>query len=95
MKELQQSGDVLPVEELIAHASTVLSRLKKAQRPFFITQNGKPAAVLLSPQDFDHLSEQAHFVEVIDEGAVKSETDPFDENEITRQFERALNRLKD
>lgn len=34
-----------------------------------ITQNGKPAAVLLSPEEFDRLSYHARFVAVVTDGA--------------------------
>jgi hypothetical protein len=33
-----------------------------------ITQNGKPAAVLLTPEEFDQLNEQARFVRVVQGG---------------------------
>jgi PHD/YefM family antitoxin component YafN of YafNO toxin-antitoxin module len=36
--------------------------------PVVITQNGKAAAVLFSPADFDELSEQARFAEAVQKG---------------------------
>ena len=33
-----------------------------------VTQNGRPAAVLLSPKAFDELTERARFVAAVEEG---------------------------
>lgn len=33
-----------------------------------VTQNGKAAAVLLAPEEFDHLTAQTHFVAAVQEG---------------------------
>lgn len=68
MKELQISEDILPVGEFKTHASRVIRRLQETKRPFVITQNGKPAAVLLTPAEFDRLNEHARFLEALDEG---------------------------
>ena len=68
MKRIQISEDILPVGEFKTHASRVIRRLQKTKRPFVITQNGKPAAVLLTPDAFDRLSEHARFLEAVDEG---------------------------
>ncbi len=72
MKELHVSEDILPVGEFKTHASRIIRRLKETQRPFVITQNGKPAAVLLTPDAFDRLSEHARFLEAVDEGVADS-----------------------
>ena len=66
MKDLQMSEDILPVGEFKTHASRVIRRLQATKRPFVITQNGKPAAVLLTPAEFDRLNEHARFLEAID-----------------------------
>ena len=36
--------------------------------PLSVTQNGKAAAVLISPSDFDLLTEQARFVDAVQKG---------------------------
>jgi prevent-host-death family protein len=68
MKNLHVSEDILPVGEFKTHASQVIRRLQATKRPFVITQNGRPAAVLITPAEFDRLSEHAHFLEAVDEG---------------------------
>ena len=63
MKFVQISQDILPMGEFKTHASRVLRRLRAAQRPIVITLNGKPAAVLITPEEFDRLYERERFVE--------------------------------
>ena len=46
----------------------MLNEIQRSHRPLVITQNGKAAAVLISPADFDHLTEQARFVEAVQKG---------------------------
>lgn len=40
-----------------------------AHQPLVITQNGKAAGVLLSPGEFDRLTERARFVSAVNEGS--------------------------
>ncbi len=56
------SQDILPLGEFKTHASRVLRRLREARRPIVITQNGRPAGVLISPEEFDRLVEHDRFV---------------------------------
>ena len=48
----------------------MLHEIQSSRRPLVITQNGKAAAVLISPSDFDLLTEQARFVEAVQKGLV-------------------------
>ena len=73
MKFVQVSKDILPVGELKTHTSRVLRRLRAEQRPIVITLNGKPAAVLITPEEFDRLYERERFVEAINKGLADSE----------------------
>ena len=68
MKSIYVSEDILPLGEFKSHASAVLRNLHKEKRPFIITQNGKPAAVLLTPEEFDRLSERDSFISAVKEG---------------------------
>ena len=54
--------------EFKTHASRLLKGVKQSGRPLIVTQNGKPAAVLLSPEEFDRLTTQARFVAAVQEG---------------------------
>lgn len=68
LKILQVAEDIVPIAELKAHLSEVVRDLRGRGRPLVITQNGKPAAVLLSPEDFDQLTYQSRLVASVNEG---------------------------
>jgi prevent-host-death family protein len=65
---LQVSEDILPIGELKARLSEKIRELRSRGRPFVVTQNGKAAAVLLAPEEFDRLTTQARFVSAVHEG---------------------------
>ncbi len=73
MKVVQVSQDILPIGELKTHTSRVRRRLRAAQRPIVITMNGKPAAVLITPEEFDRLYERERFVEAMGKGLADAE----------------------
>lgn len=60
--------DIVPIAELKAHLSEVVRGLPARRRPVVVTQNGKPAAVILSPAEYDRLSHHARFVAAVEEG---------------------------
>ena len=68
MNAISVERNILPLGEFKAHASQILRQLKGDQRPVVITQHGKPAGVLISPQDFDRLTERERFIAAIAEG---------------------------
>ena len=73
MKPLHISEDILPIADFKARASEVVRRLREHRRPVVITQSGKPAAVLLSPEEFDRLTYRARFLEAMGEGLADAE----------------------
>ncbi|MDO9048434.1 MAG: type II toxin-antitoxin system Phd/YefM family antitoxin [Methylobacter sp.] len=68
MSTLQVSEDILPLGHFKSHAADVLRTLNRVHRPIVITQNGKPTGVLLSPEEFDRLQEQASFLTAVRQG---------------------------
>jgi prevent-host-death family protein len=67
------SEDVLPVGEFKANLAQTLQKLRESDRPIVITQNGKPAAVMVSPREFDRLLERERFIEAIRGGLSDAE----------------------
>lgn len=57
MKSLKISQDVVTLAEFKNQAATLLERINNSSQPLLITQNGKPAGVLLSPAEFDRIQE--------------------------------------
>ncbi|MEL6338555.1 MAG: type II toxin-antitoxin system Phd/YefM family antitoxin [Myxococcota bacterium] len=68
MAKLRVSEDIVPVSDFKARASEWLRRIASSGHPLVITQNGKPAGVLLSPAAFDELAERQQFIAAVQEG---------------------------
>ena len=65
---LSIAEDIVPIEEFKTHAAQVFRLLRENGRALVITQNGKPAAVLITPEEFDHLREHHRFLAALREG---------------------------
>ena len=76
MKALKISKDVVTLAEFKSQAATLLERIGTSSQPLLITQNGKPAAVLLSPAEFDRILEQesSRFVTAVNRGLQDADT---------------------
>ena len=68
MKPLNISQDIISLSDFKSKASKMLHNVQTSHRPLVITQNGKAAGVLISPSDFDLLTEQANFVDAVNRG---------------------------
>ena len=68
MKPINISQDIVSLSDFKNKASRMLHEVQSSHRPLVITQNGKAAAVLISPSDFDLLTEQARFVDAVQRG---------------------------
>ncbi|MGH9323241.1 MAG: type II toxin-antitoxin system Phd/YefM family antitoxin [Vicinamibacteria bacterium] len=73
MKQVQISEDIVPLSEFKSQASKVMRKLKQSQRPVIITQNGKPAAVLITPDEFDRHRERERFMSAVRAGIVDAD----------------------
>ncbi len=68
MKPINISENIVSLSDFKNKASRMLHEIQSSHRPFVITQNGKAAAVLISPSDFDFLTEQARFIDAVQRG---------------------------
>ncbi len=70
MKALKISQDVVTLAEFKNQAPTLLERIGQSSQPLVITQNGKPAAVMLSPAEYDRIQEfqSSQFVASVNRG---------------------------
>jgi prevent-host-death family protein len=59
MKPVQVAKDIVPLAEFKAQSATWLERVRASGQPVIITQNGKPAAVMISPEEFDRFQHQS------------------------------------
>ncbi len=68
MKNFQVSEDIVSLSDFKNHASRMLNQMQHSHRPIIITQNGRPAGVLISPAEFDLLSERSRFIQAVQSG---------------------------
>lgn len=72
-KALHVSQDILPIGDFKTQAGRVLRRLREDGRSVVITQHGRPAGVLVSPEEYDRLREHDRFLEAVHEGFADAE----------------------
>ncbi|MFI5301190.1 MAG: type II toxin-antitoxin system Phd/YefM family antitoxin [Polyangiales bacterium] len=68
MRAVRVSEDIVPVSDFKAQAAEWLKRIADTGQSLVITQNGKAAGVLMSPAEFDRLTERARFLTAVDAG---------------------------
>lgn len=73
MKAISVSSDIIPVGEFKAGLAKYLKEIKSKRNSLIITQNGKPAGVLISPSEFDEMRETKLFIDSISRGLSNSE----------------------
>ncbi len=74
VKEVQVSDGIVPLGEFKAQAARLLKRIGESGQPMVITQNGRPAGVLLSPREYDRMQERQRFLESIAAGLADAES---------------------
>jgi prevent-host-death family protein len=77
MKKLTISKDIIPVAEFKTGISKYLKSLKETGHPVIITQNGRPAGVVITPAEYDHLTYKNLFIESINRGLNDIESGEF------------------
>lgn len=81
MKPLQISQDIVPLAKFKSQASQIFRQLREQKRPVIVTQHGQPAAVLITPEEFDRLQEHDRFMAAVQEGLADSEAGRLVEDE--------------
>lgn len=83
----------MPIGELKAHLSERIRALREHRRPLVVTQSGRAAAVLLSPEAFDRLTRQARFVDAVTDGLEQADAgEVLDHREVVQVLERRFGR---
>ncbi len=73
MKSIRVSRGIVPLGEFKSTASKLLKSLSEDNGPIVITQNGRPAAVMLSPEAYDSLQERQAELEAVAAGLADAE----------------------
>ena len=73
MRDVDVSDGIVPLGEFKSKASKIIRDIAGSDEPVVITQNGRPAAVLMSPKAFQELRESHEFYRAVAEGVTDSE----------------------
>ncbi|MFZ2322200.1 MAG: type II toxin-antitoxin system Phd/YefM family antitoxin [Ignavibacteriaceae bacterium] len=73
MKNILIANDIIPVGQFKSGLAKYLKEIKDKRNSLIITQNGKPAGVLISPAEFDELRQTKLFIDSISRGLSDSE----------------------
>lgn len=73
MKDIVVANDIIPVGQFKSGLAKYLKEIRNKHNSLIITQNGKPAGVLISPSEFDDLRQTKLFIDSISRGLSNSE----------------------
>jgi len=68
MRTISVSKDIVPIAEFKTNISKWFKILQTCRHPLIITQNSKPAGVLLSAADYDELVYRKSFLDSVERG---------------------------
>ena len=68
MRTLSVANDIVPIAEFKTNIESWFKKLQQSDHPLIITQNSKPAGVLLSPSEYDALIYRKSLLDSIDRG---------------------------
>jgi antitoxin YefM len=74
MNKFNVSTDIIPIGELKKKLSQYLNNVHTTGYPLVITQNGKPAGVLISPAEYDELVYKKSFIDSVNRGISDAES---------------------
>ena len=88
MRDINVSHGIVSLDEFKANASEILREIGVSAEPLVITQNGRPAAVLISSAAFQQLRERQDFLEAAVAGLADSEAGRVvDQDKVRRWLE--------
>ena len=89
MKQISVSNDIVPIGEFKTSISKWLKSIRDTGHPLVITQNGKPAGVLLSPSEYDALVYKKHFVDSVNRGLADADSgNVYKTEELQKELQR-------
>jgi antitoxin YefM len=90
MKNISVSSDIIPVGEFKASLAKYLKEIKSNRNSIIITQNGKPAGVLMSPSEFDELRTTKLFIDSISRGLSDSDSrDVYSTSQLKNELKKS------
>jgi prevent-host-death family protein len=93
MKQLNISKDIVPISEFKSSLSKWLKNIQNTGHPLVITQNGRPAGVLLSPSEYDELVYKRHFLDSVNRGISDAESgNVYSTKELKKELDKRRQR---
>ena len=87
--KLNISTDIIPIGEFKGQMSKWLNTAKDTGHPLIITRNGKPAAVVLSPEEFDKMRYTERFINSVNQGLADINSgDFFDSEQLKKELKK-------
>jgi prevent-host-death family protein len=86
VRDINVSEGIVPLGEFKTKASKIIRDLAGSDEPLVITQNGRPAAVLMSPAAFQEMRERHKFLQAVAEGLADSEAGRITDHKKVRQW---------
>ena len=62
MKDILIASDIIPVGQFKSGLAKYLQEIQNKRNTLIITQNGKPARVLISPSEYDEMRQTKLFI---------------------------------
>ena len=96
MRTISISNDIVPIAEFKTNISKWFKTLQTSGHPLIITQNSKPAGVLLSASDYDELVYRKSFLDSVERGLADAEngrTQTTDELRMAQKARRGAGNL--
>jgi len=93
MKQFNISKDIVPISEFKSSLSKWLKNIQTTGQPLVITQNGRPAGVLLSPSEYDELVYKKHFLDSVERGVSDAESgNVYSTQELKKELDKRRQR---
>jgi antitoxin YefM len=91
MRAISISNDIVPIAEFKSNISKWFKILQTSRHPLIITQNSKPAGVLLSASDYDELVYRKSFLDSVEKGIADTESG---RSQTTGELRKTLQALR-
>jgi prevent-host-death family protein len=85
---LHIAEDIVPLSDFEANPSSLMRKLRETGRAVVLTEAGRPAAVLVTPEEFDELHDRERVVAAVERGRADLRAGRvIDDEELSRELD--------
>jgi len=85
--------DIVPITDLRQGAAAVLSRVRKSPQPLVVTQRGRAAAIMLSPEAYEQSERERNLLRLLVRGEREiAKGKGYDLDEVLKEADELLGR---